>query len=384
MNSAILQGLVLALYASCAVASAQFMKPARSSIVNSTLDAEELFGSHFGVIDISASYDYVVVGGGTAGLTIARRLAEHNTVAVIEAGSFYEISNSNLTDIPSDASYYLGKDPVYRNPLLDWQQITTPQPGFQGVQALYPSGHTLGGGSTRNFMWYQRGSTGSYQKWADAVGDESYEFKNFEPYFKKSVQFSEPPPGRDKNATPKYDSSAFDSAGGPLQVGYPVFASPAASWIAKGLEHIGIKQVDGMANGNLFGWTWIGQTIDSSQKRSTSENSFLRDAIENTLSLQVYPNTLAKKVLFDDSKTAIAVEVESTGTGSGSITYTISANKEVILSSGAFRSPQLLMVSGVGPKATLEAHGIETVVDRAGVVRFSFLFPFRLHSVFFG
>lgn len=373
MKTGNILALGLSLYAHCAVAGNQFLKPIKpprsSTVQNSAVNVEELIGSHFGAIDLEVEYDYVVVGGGTAGLTIARRLAEHHTVAVIEAGSFYEITNSNMTDIPADASYYLGKEPMVKNPLLDWQQHTTPQPGFQGVRALYPSGHVLGGGSTRNFMWYQRGSSGSYEKWADAVDDESYEFKHFETYFKKSVQFNEPPHGRDRNATPKYDCKAFDSDGGPLQVGYPVFASPAASWIAKGLEHIGIKHVDGMANGNLFGWTYIGQTIDESQKRSTSENSFLQDAIKNSLSLQVYTNTLAKKILFGSNNTAIGVEVESIGAGTGGVTYSIRAHKEVILSSGAFRSPQLLMVSGVGPEATLKANGIKTVANRAGVVR---------------
>jgi choline dehydrogenase len=363
-----LVGLSSCLTAVLAVAPFPYGQKPRRSWINESLNAEELIGSHFGMIDIAQSYDYIVVGGGTAGLTIARRLAEHNTVAVIEAGGFYELDNSNLTEIPADASYYLGKNPLFRNPLLDWQQITTPQPGFQGVEALYPSGHTLGGGSTRNFMWYQRGSAGSYQKWAEAVGDDSYLFENFETYFKKSIQFTPPSPQRLANSTPQYDPTAFDPQGGPLQVGYPVFASPSASWLAKGMEAIGMKEINGMHNGNLFGWTWIANTIDPTQKRSTSESSFLRDAIQNTLSLQVYQNTLAKRVIFNSNKTATGVEVESTGVGSGSLTYTLSANKEVILSSGAFRSPQMLMVSGVGPAATLQQHGIPVVADRPGVV----------------
>lgn len=128
---------------------------------NEQVTAQGLLGSHFGAIDISATYDYVVVGGGTAGLTIARRLAQHYSVAVVEAGGFYEVDNANITEVPADAGYYAGKKPVYDNPLIDWRQMTTPQPGFGGESVLFPQGRALGGSSSRNFMWYQRGSKGA-------------------------------------------------------------------------------------------------------------------------------------------------------------------------------------------------------------------------------
>lgn len=306
---------------------------------------------------------------GTAGLTIAQRLAELHTVAVVEAGSFYEFNNNNLTDIPADASNYLGKDPAMRNPFVDWMQMTTPQHGFQGKSVLYPQGRTLGGGSTRNFLWYQRGSTGSYEKWADVVGDQSYLFPNFLQFFKKSADFHPLPRGtRPANATPIWDDSYFSNTGGPLQVSWPKFASPSASWLALGLDAIGLKELPAcMQDGNLFGWAWIANTIDAvTQVRSTSESSFLRKALRTTYNLSVYQNTLAKKVLFTNM-TVNAVEVEAATLGSGSITYTLKARKEVIISSGAFRSPQMLMVSGIGPASILQDQGIEVLADRPGV-----------------
>ena len=341
-----------------------------TSIFNENLLAQGLLGSHFGQVDLPTSYDYVIVGGGTAGLTVARRLAETSTVAVIEAGSLYELDNSNLTEIPADASYYLGKDPKFENPLIDWRQQTTPQPGFGGVSVLYPQGRTLGGSSARNFMWYQRGSTGSYQQWADIVGDQSYTFSNLLTYFKKSVQFSPPNQGaRAANATPLYDASVFSSSGGPLHVSYPNFASPSASWLSLGFNTIGLTELPGgLQDGNLLGWTWVANTIDPvTQIRSTSESSMLREALQLNDNLVVYHNTLAKKIVFDDTKTATGVIVEASGVGSGSITYMIKATNEVIVSSGAFRSPQMLMVSGVGPAATLQSNGIEVLADRPGV-----------------
>ncbi|KAL8726090.1 MAG: hypothetical protein Q9166_006927 [cf. Caloplaca sp. 2 TL-2023] len=333
------------------------------------LQAQGLLGSHFGQVSIPASYDYVVIGGGTAGLTIARRLAESHTVAVIEAGSLYELDNGNFTEIPADASYYLGKDPTFYNPLIDWRQKTTPQPGFDGASVYYPQGRTLGGSSARNFMWYQRGSVGSYQKWADVVGDTTYSFANLLPFFKKSVKFTGPNQRvRAANAIPKFDPDAFSASGGPLQVSYPNYASPAASLLSRGLNAIGLKELPGMSSGDLLGWTWITDTLDpTTQVRSTSESAFLREALQSNNNLVTYRNTLAKKVLFDANKRAIGVTVESAGLGSGSVVYTINATKEVILSAGTFRSPQMLMVSGIGPASTLRENNIQVVADRPGV-----------------
>lgn len=82
----------------------------------------------FGVPGLSGTFDYIVIGGGTAGLAVARRLASHATVAVIEAGDFYEFSNGNLSEIPAFASDFTGNDPTERNPYLDWYQFTEPQP----------------------------------------------------------------------------------------------------------------------------------------------------------------------------------------------------------------------------------------------------------------
>ena len=93
-----------------------------------SFSAASLIGSHFGVPFFNATFDYVVVGGGTAGLTIASRLAENgtNSVAVIEAGSLYELDNGNLSTIPGYGSYWLGSAPAERNPLVDWEIYTQP------------------------------------------------------------------------------------------------------------------------------------------------------------------------------------------------------------------------------------------------------------------
>ncbi|GAW27331.1 putative GMC oxidoreductase [Rosellinia necatrix] len=96
--------------------------------------ADGLLGSHFGIPAFSASFDYVIVGGGTAGLTVARRLAADPSVsvAVIEAGDFAAFANGNFSQVPAYASYFTGSDPIIKNPYLDWLMYTEPQPMGRG------------------------------------------------------------------------------------------------------------------------------------------------------------------------------------------------------------------------------------------------------------
>ena len=99
------------------------------SVFDETISAQSLVGSHFGVPGLPGSFDYVIAGGGTAGLALARRLAANSsfTVAVVEAGDFYEFSNGNLSEIPAEAAAFVGSNPVQKNPLLDWYQYTERQ-----------------------------------------------------------------------------------------------------------------------------------------------------------------------------------------------------------------------------------------------------------------
>ncbi len=118
-----------------------------------------------------------------------------------------------------------------------------------------------------------------------------------------------------------------------------------------------------MSDGNIFGFGYTAFTLDSrTQTRSSSETSYLREALLKTTNLAIYKNTLAKKVLFDERNRASGVVVES-----GGISYTLNATKEVIISAGAFRSPQLLMVSGIGPSKVLSNLSIPVLSDLPGV-----------------
>ena len=209
-----------------------------------------------------------------------------------------------------------------------------------------------------------RGTKGSYQAWADQVGDQSYTFENLLPYFKRSCYLTPPDYSkRQPNGTVNYDPTAFDnSIGGPLQICWPNYANPIETWGSIGMASIGVNPSNGFNSGNLTGSSFVTITEDPrTEHRSSSQTSFLTQAT-NTTTLKVYTNSLGKQVFFNSSKAATGVLVET-----GGESYTLSARKEVILSAGAFQSPQLLMVSGIGPRQTLENYNITVLSDLQGV-----------------
>lgn len=201
------------------------------------------------------------------------------------------------------------------------------------------------------------------QQWADMVNDTSYTFDEVLPYYKKSVQFTAPNTQyRTSNATAAYNASAFETSGGPLQVSYTNYAMPFSSWVQLGMEAIGINEVEDFNSGSLMGAQYCSSTIDpSTEFRSSSQSSFLTKI--TPLTLTTYSSTLAKKIVFNTQKKATGVQV----TGLLGNIVTLHASKEVIISAGVFQSPQLLMVSGVGPSDELQKLGINVVADLPGV-----------------
>ncbi|KAG8527348.1 uncharacterized protein KY384_007500 [Bacidia gigantensis] len=330
----------------------------------------QVLGSTFGAPGTNATFDYVIVGGGTAGLTIATRLAENPavTVAVIEAGGFYEVDNGNRSVVPGYSNFYTGADPNNYQPLIDWGMVTEPQQGAAQRRVHYARGKTLGGSSARNYMIYHRPTKGSLQKWADEVGDEDYLWDNFLPYYKKSCNYTTFNKAL-YNATISQDTTAFDPQGGPLQVSFSNYADAFGSWAQKGFTGVGMALQDGLQSGILNGSAFSTLTIDPRNGyRSSSESSFLQAALQNGTSPTIYKNSLATRLLFSSNHTATGVTVTTAGPyGIAPVNFTLSARKEVILSSGVFQSPQLLMVSGIGPASTLRAHSIPVLKDVPGV-----------------
>ncbi|KAL0260752.1 hypothetical protein SLS55_004442 [Diplodia seriata] len=324
---------------------------------------EGTLGAIQGALGVEKAYDYVVVGGGTGGNAIGVRLAEAGfSVAIIEAGGYYEIGKPVLGSTPAGGIVGIGANPLDSDPLIDWVFTTEPQAGANNREVHYARGKCLGGTSALNFMIHHRGSEQSYQKWADIVGDDSYTYQNLEPYFQRAVTFT--PPNNEKrgaNVTSQYDPSAFATPGGPVQVGYTNYVSPFSTWLEKALLAVGLKKTAGFSNGQLLGTHYTQTTIRASDQTRSASDAYIKNALANP-NLAVYTHTLAQRILFDAKNTATGVAVES-----GGLTSTIHASAEVILAAGAFQSPQLLMVSGVGPRSTLETHGIGVRVDAPGV-----------------
>ncbi|KAL9619876.1 MAG: hypothetical protein Q9160_005523 [Pyrenula sp. 1 TL-2023] len=295
-----------------------------------------ILGTSFGVPGANATFDYVIVGGGTAGLTVASRLAEDPSisVAVVEAGGFYELDNGNLSVVPGYASYFTGTSPSNFQPLVDWGFLTTPQ-----------------------------------AQWADTVGDDSYTWANFEQYYKKSTHYTAPNQSLYTNSTNLQTPQDFSVDGGPLQVSFSNNIDPWGTWVQKLFGLLGMTEIDGFNSGRLLGSAYSTFMIDPRNgHRSSSEASFLQNALENGRAPIMYKNTLVSRIIFDGNKTATGVRALTAGTfGTPSVEFTLNARREVIIAGGAFQSPQLLMVSGIGPCAHISQQGIPCLEDLPGV-----------------
>ena len=163
------------------------------------------------------------------------------------------------------------------------------------------------------------------------------------------------------NTTNSQDPAAFDPQGGPLQVSYGAYNDPFGTWILPALQAIGQAPINGFQSGNLIGSAYVPATIDPSHAtRSSSESSFLRASLDSR-GPTVYNNTLAERLLFAGTK------ARGVAVASGSQRCILEARNEVIVSAGAFQSPQLLMVSGLGPRDQLESLNIPLVAHLPGV-----------------
>lgn len=216
-------------------------------------------------------------------------------------------------------------------------------------------------------MGYQRGTEGTFDQWAQTVKDDFWKWKNVYPAYKKSVSFQEPDYSKiGPGFKIDYDPSAFDPKGGPLHVSYGNYQGAYGPSLNAAMEASGIKAIPGFNSGKLIGRGAATATIDQrTATRDSSETSFLQEAALKS-GIKIYPNAVVTKILFDGKKKATGVEVMA-NIATGKFKWNLSARKEVILSAGVWHSPQLLMVSGIGPASTLQQHGIPVVQDLPGV-----------------
>ena len=293
------------------------------------------------VKNINSTYDYIVVGAGSAGAVLAARLSEDEgkSVLVIEAGN--EDTNI-LPHVP-----FMGA--LYQNTSLDWSYYTEPQThsSFASLygqnRSFWPRGKVLGGSSILNAMAYVRGNKADYDEWAEN-GCFGWGYDDVLPYFLKSEDI----------LIPGISNTKFHHKGGPLAVSYANQTRIPHIFAEAGKE-LGYKEVD--YNGEeQEGFSTLQSTIRGGVRSSTSRE-FLHPAMKRT-NLHVAVNTHATKVLIDDNKRAVGVEFIRVGT-----IGTVKAKKEVILSAGSINSPQILMLSGIGPRKHLESLNIPVVSD---------------------
>jgi choline dehydrogenase len=344
-------------------------------VIRSSVLSSALLLLHSASGTIQSSFDYVIVGGGTAGLVVANRLTENPdvTVAIIEAGTFPENVHGNWTQVP----FYQTKFVNIEDPMM-WDFTTEPQT----VRVLHPieqrnitenmdetqevsnisfpyfRAKALGGCSDVNDMAYSHTCKGAHQIWADTVGDQSYTYENMLEFYHRTMNFT-PPYNQDRfaNATPEYNP-ADTVTGGAISVTFSNYAQSWSTWLSLGLEAIGIQKTNSYIDGNLLGQAYNIHTINRTfGSRSSSQTAYLRPVLSRP-NLAVFNFTLVQRIIFNDRKEATGVLVNNS---------IITASKEVILSAGFVQSPQLLMVSGVGPASLLKSLSIPVVADRPGV-----------------
>lgn len=315
----------------------------------------------------SSSFDYVIVGSGPGGLVMANRLTEDPaiSVAVVEAGTWAEDVTGNISVVPGYNLLYDSANPDSEQFGVDWGFVTTPQAGANGARMRYQRGKVLGGSTNLNAMAWSVSSQGAFAKWADEVGDASWGFDTVSKYYKKAANFAPLDSGRRANATPQYRQEDT-SVGGPLDIRYPPYAYSWTTWLARALNTIGVSNTNSFISGSLNGSAWQVNSINhTTGARVSADTAYLRPFLDRP-NLHLFQKTLAEKIVFSDNKTATGVVITPLSSGSGR-SSTLRAKREVIISAGVFQSPQLLQISGIGPKAELEKHGIPCVADRPGV-----------------
>ncbi|KAI9034969.1 GMC family oxidoreductase [Aspergillus affinis] len=303
---------------------------------------------------MAAVYDFVVIGGGTAGLVVASRLSEDpsTSVLVLEAGA--DLTADPRVNIPIFYAALLGSD-------ADWKFHSSPQPGLNGRVLGLNQGKALGGSSSLNAHVFVPPFKGVVDSW-EALGNPGWNWSMLKDYFLKT--YSSPTVAQDaKEGLAIDDWPELNEAKGPIQTSFGNKTHPIRKAWAELFRSRGQYNA-----GDPFIYSSVGSfsclaSIDSEGKRSNSASAYYKP-VELRQNLHVLTNSFVERVLFDESKPPRSIGVQYS---LDSASKTVQARSEVILAAGAFQSPKILQLSGVGGAELLEKHGIGIVMNLPGV-----------------
>jgi choline dehydrogenase len=292
-----------------------------------------------------ATFDYIIVGAGTAGCLLANRLSADSTrrVLLVEAG---RRDDYHWIHIPVGYLYCIG------NARTDWLYYTEPDAGLNGRKLRYPRGKTLGGCSSINGMIYMRGQSRDYDGWAQATGDAGWRWDNVRPYFKRHEDYYK-------------GADAMHGAGGEWRVERQRLRWDVLDAFAKAAQEAGIPHTEDFNRGNNEGVGYF-QVNQKDGWRWNTAKAFLRPTCYGRPNFELWTSAQVARLVVeaqpDGSKRCTGVQVWT-----GDELTTATATGEVLLCAGSIGSPQILQLSGIGPAALLQQHGIPVVHDLPGV-----------------
>jgi choline dehydrogenase len=284
------------------------------------------------------SFDYIVVGAGSAGCVLANRLTAsgRHRVLLLEAGGH---DRRIWIHIP------LGYGKLFADARVNWLYKSEPEPELDNRQIIQPRGKVLGGSSSINGLLYLRGQSADYDHWRQ-LGNTGWSFDDVLPYFRRSEDQER---GED----------ALHGVGGPLAVSNVCEPHPLCEAFIESAQQAGFPRNDDFNGPTQEGAGYFQLTARNGRRCSTAVG-YLKEARRRP-NLAIETNALASRILFEGRR-AVGIEYRR-----GDQTRTVRANREVILAGGAFNSPQLLQLSGVGPALLLRSFGIDVVADMQGV-----------------